>query len=66
MIKEFSRTLNKILQEEIDNYTSDLASGQPATYDEYKRLVGLIQGLGLAQQRVTDLAKSADEDGDDY
>lgn len=65
MITDFVLALKKILQEEINNYSGDLARGQPTTYDEYKRLVGKIQGLELAMQYVTDLAKKATDDDDD-
>lgn len=65
MIHEFCRVLKLQLEEEINNYTGDLARGQPQTYDEYKRMVGRIQGLQLAIDRMTDLAKRAEHDDDD-
>lgn len=65
MIRDFALALRKQLQQDIDNYTGDLSHGQPATYDEYKRLCGLIQGLRLAEERLTDLAKKATTDDDD-
>lgn len=65
MISQFCEVLLDELEREITNYTSDLAAGQPATYDEFKRLVGLIQGLRLAQQHINDLADRAENDDDD-
>lgn len=65
MIKEFCHVLVKELQREVDNYTGDLARGQPLSYDEYRRMVGLIQGLNLAIDRINDLVKRAERDDDD-
>ena len=65
MIRDFARVVQTALREEIENYSGDLARGQPTTYDEYKRLCGLIQGLRLAEERLMDLAKKVVTDDDD-
>ena len=65
MIRDFARAVQTSLRQQIEDYTGDLANGQPATYDEYKRLCGLIQGLRLAEERLMDLAKKVETDDDD-
>lgn len=65
MIRDFARAVQTALREEIENYASDLANGQPQTYDEYKRLCGLVQGLRLAEERLMGLAKKVEIEDDD-
>lgn len=57
MIARFTQTLREQLRKEVANYTGDLAGGQCKSYDEYKKLCGLIQGLGLAEQLLMALAE---------
>lgn len=64
MIQEFARTLRTLLRTEIENYKEDLSNGQPRDFEEYRRLCGLIQGLRIAEQHVSDLAKRAETDDD--
>lgn len=65
MIKEFAEVLRKKLHEEISNYTGDLERGQPASYDEYKKLVGRIEGLRIAEKSLMELVKRVETDDDD-
>lgn len=62
MIQEFARVLRAQYREEIDSIKDHLARGAAENFDEYKRLVGQIQGLAAAEERLTALAKKADDD----
>lgn len=64
MIQEFARTVRAQLRTDIQNYEQDLARGDCQSFEEYRRLCGLIQGLRLAEQLVTDLANRAQTDDD--
>ena len=64
MIQEFARVLRAQYREEIEAQRAHLARGAASTFDEYKRLVGLIQGLEIAEERLLALAKKADDDDD--
>mgnify|MGYP003342372901 CR=1 FL=1 len=56
MMRAFADALRLLLREEVSNYTDDVSSGQCRTFEEYTRLCGLIQGLKLAENHLTDLA----------
>ena len=61
MTKTFADVLRGQLQTDINNYTADLASGVCKSFDEYQKLCGVIRGLAIAQEYVTDLAKKVEE-----
>jgi hypothetical protein len=65
MIQEFARVLRAQLAEEIETAREHLARGRCKCFDEYTRLVGKIQGLELAEERIKSLAKKAETDDDD-
>lgn len=65
MINEFARVLRAHLREVIEHRKSELASGRVADFPEYKRLVGLIRGLEIADEYIADLAKRAETDDDE-
>jgi len=42
----FERELRKLIAARIDHLTQNLASGSASSYEDYKRIVGEIAGLG--------------------
>lgn len=56
MTPENSYLIDKI-DEERSIVTDRMVSGSAADYAEYRRLVGVIQGLALARSIIKDLAE---------
>jgi len=61
MIQEYTRILREQMRADIDNYTDDLASGACKNFDEYQKLCGVIRGLALAMQYVSNLAEKVEK-----
>ena len=61
MISDFARVLREQIRTDLNNYADDLANGVCRSFEEYKFLCGKIQGLGQAEQYITDLAKKVEE-----
>ena len=64
MIQDFARVLREQIRNDMNNYADDLAGGACRNFEEYQKLVGVIQGLALAERYILDLAKKA-EDADE-
>ena len=64
MIQDFARVLREQIRNDMNNYADDLAAGACRNFDEYQKLVGVIQGLALAERHLLDLAKKV-EDADE-
>ena len=64
MIQDFARVLREQIRTDMNNYADDIANGVCRNFEEYQKLVGVIQGLALAERYLLDLAKKA-EDADD-
>ena len=60
MITEFARVLREKIRTDMNNYADDLAAGACRSFEEYQKLVGVIQGLALAERYLLDLAKKAE------
>ena len=61
MIHDFARVLRDQIRNDMNNYADDLAGGACRSFEEYQKLVGVIQGLALAERYLLDLAKKAEE-----
>jgi hypothetical protein len=61
MIQEFARVLREQIRTDMNNYADDIAGGACRNFDEYQKLVGVIQGLALAERYLLDLAKKVEE-----
>jgi hypothetical protein len=64
VIQDFARVLREQIRNDMNNYADDIAGGACRTFEEYQKLVGVIQGLALAERYILDLAKRA-EDADE-
>jgi hypothetical protein len=64
MIDDFARVIREKLREDMNNYTDDMANGVCQSFEQYKKLCGVIQGLAIAERYVIDLAKKV-EDADE-
>lgn len=64
MIQDFARVLREQIRNDMNNYADDIAGGVCRSFEEYQKLVGIIQGLALAERYILDLAKKA-EDADE-
>ena len=61
MIQDFARVLREQIRTDMNNYADDLAGGSCRTFEEYQKLVGVIQGLALAERYLLDLAKKVED-----
>ncbi len=64
MIQDFARVLREQIRNDMNNYADDIAGGVCRNFEEYQKLVGVIQGLALAERYLLDLAKKV-EDADE-
>ena len=64
MIQDFARVLREQIRTDMNNYADDIAGGACRNFEEYQKLVGVIQGLALAERYILDLAKKV-EDADE-
>jgi len=64
MIQDFARVLREQIRTDMNNYADDIAGGVCRNFEEYQKLVGVIQGLALAERYLLDLAKKV-EDADE-
>lgn len=53
--------LKKQIRKELNQYADDISMGQCNSFDEYKRLCGVIQGLALAERILLDLAEKKEK-----
>lgn len=53
--------LNKQIRKDMNQYADDIATGQCQSFEEYKRLCGVIQGLALAERLLIDLAEKKEK-----
>jgi hypothetical protein len=56
------KNLQAKLQEEIRVRTGDIALGNPKDFSEYKHLTGIIRGLKLALDMLTETAERYQND----
>jgi len=61
MIKDFARVLREQIRKDMNNYCDDLASGVCASFDQYQKLCGVIQGLAIAERYLLDLAEKVEK-----
>lgn len=61
MINEFARVLKEKLRSDMNNYTDDLANGVCRSFDEYQKMVGVIQGLAFAERHLLDLIEAVEK-----
>lgn len=61
MINQFAEALRKEIRKDMNNYTDDLANGVCQSFDDYKKLCGVIQGLALAESHLLALQKKVEE-----
>lgn len=59
--RSFVETLRDMIRKDMNNYADDLAGGVCADYSQYQKLVGVIQGLALAERHLLDLAERAEK-----
>jgi len=60
MIQNFASVLRSKIREDMNNYADDLAGGACASFDEYKKLCGVIQGLAIAESHLLALLKKVE------
>lgn len=61
MLDKFGTVLRDQIRKDMNNYADDLASGQCASFEQYRHLCGVIQGLAIAERYLLDLAKREEE-----
>ena len=61
MIADFARVLREKIRSDMNNYADDLAGGACRSFDEYKKLCGVIQGLAIAERHLLDLVEKVEQ-----
>jgi hypothetical protein len=61
MIDNFARVLREQIRIDMNNYADDLAGGACSSFDEYRKLCGVIQGLAIAESHLLALLKKAED-----
>ena len=64
MIQEFARVLREEIRKDMNNYSDDMANGICKSYAQYQKLCGVIQGLGIAEAYIIDLALKVEKAND--
>ncbi len=62
MINNFVAALRAKLREDMNTHADALATGGCKTFDEYKHICGVIQGLAFAERHLLDLASAMETD----
>ena len=57
----FASVLRSQIRKDMNNYADDIAGGVCRTFEEYQKLVGVIQGLALAESYLLALLEKAKE-----
>jgi hypothetical protein len=48
----------------MNNFADDIATGRCQSFDAYKQLCGVIQGLAMAERHLMDLLEKLETDDD--
>jgi len=51
-------TYQKKLRERMNDLADSISTGSARTYDEYSKMVGVIEGLALAERELLDLIEA--------
>lgn len=65
MSRQFADAVNRKLREDMNNYADDVATGSCRSFEDYKRLCGVIEGLAIAERHLKDLLEKLESDDDD-
>jgi hypothetical protein len=60
--RDFAAALNRKLREDMNNYADDVATGSCRSFDDYKRLCGVIEGLAIAERHLKDLLEKQENE----
>ena len=47
--------LRKKIREHMNNFSDDVSTGGASSFEEYRRICGVIQGLAIAEREILDL-----------
>ena len=64
MIRDFARVLREKIRTDMNNFADDTATGRCQSYEAYKQLCGVIQGLAIAERHLMDLLEKLEKDDD--
>lgn len=64
MVRDFARVLRDKIRADMNNFADDTATGQCQSFEAYKHLCGVIQGLALAERHLVDLLEKLETDDD--
>lgn len=64
-VVDFATVLRKKLRDDMNAFADEIATGNAPSFEEYKRLCGVIQGLAVAERHLLDLAEREDKEDDD-
>jgi hypothetical protein len=65
VIQSFAEALRAQLRKDMNNYADDMANGACRSYEDYKHLCGVIQGLAYAEAHLLSLLEKVQRSDDD-
>lgn len=60
-VQTFARVLREQVRKDMNNYCDDIAGGACKSFEEYQKLVGVIQGLALAESHLMTLLEKVEK-----
>lgn len=60
-VQQFASVLRDQVRKDMNNYADDIAGGACRSFEEYQKLVGVIQGLALAESYLVALLEKVDK-----
>jgi len=63
MIVEFAKVLRDRMAEDAESHAKSLVKGSAASFEDYKYACGVIRGLELADQHLSDLMETLKKAG---
>lgn len=61
MVRDFARVLRDKIRADMNNFADDAATGQCQSFEAYKQLCGVIQGLAIAESHLLALLEKVEQ-----
>jgi hypothetical protein len=64
-VVQFAQSLYKVMREREDDLCDQLANGAAQNYEQYRSMVGELQGVAFAIQEIKALLEKSEDDVED-
>jgi hypothetical protein len=65
MANTFADVLRGQIRKQMNEYADDVAGGACGSFEEYRKLCGVIEGLAIAERFLLDLQERAEREDDE-